>query len=105
MTLTKKSSIEVNSKPFGVCLGTKVRREAGDSEHGPSSEELCSKGMQEERTAVGRENGEVKRKILFFNEKANSMLISPAAIYGAPDCGARYFTCDNAFNPPNGFAM
>ena len=72
---------------------------------GPLRKSFVQKGCKKKGQQLAGKMGRSKERFFFFNEKAISMLISPAAIYGAPDCGARYFTCDNAFNPPNGFAM
>lgn len=64
--LDKNGSIgKVRPKPVGVGLGVNVLREVGNSEYGPSLEELVLKGVQEDRTVVGRGRW-VKRRIFFF---------------------------------------
>lgn len=61
--LDRKSCIgEVRPELTGVGLEANVRREAGDSDYGPSLEELCLKGVQEDRIVVGRGTW-VKRRI------------------------------------------
>ena len=67
--LDKKNSIEeMRAKPGGVGLGVNMRREIGDCEYEPSLEELCSKGMQKNRTVVGRERGS-KGFFFFFKRE------------------------------------
>lgn len=104
--LDKNGSIgKVRPKPVRVGLGVNVMREVGNSEYGPSLEELFLKRVRQDRTVVGRGRW-VKRRIFFLTGRADSMLIiSSAAIYGVLHYGARCFTCDTPLFPLNGFAM